>query len=73
MENKEQDGFDSGRGSSSNPIVLPEVIVYGKRPLPWYKRAINGVAKFVNDEIFLNKNNVRVKNARAHPKAMDAV
>lgn len=73
MENKEQDGFDSGRGSSSNPIQLPEVIVYGKRPLPWYKRALNGVAKFVNDEIFLNKDNIRVKNARRHPKAMDAV
>lgn len=73
MENKEQDGFDSGRGSSSNPIQLPEVIVYGKRPLPWYKRALNGVAKFVNDEIFLNRNNIRVKNAQRHPRAMNAV
>lgn len=73
MENKEQGGFDSGRGNFSNPIQLPEVIVYGKRPLPWYKRAIDGVAKFVNDEIFLNKNNIRVKNAQRHPKAMDAV
>lgn len=73
MENKEQDGFDSGRGSSSNPIQLSEVIVYGKKPLPWYKRALNGVAKFFNDEIFLNKDNIRVKNARRHPKAMDAV
>lgn len=73
MENKEQDGFDSGRGSSSNPIQLPEVIVYGKRPLPWYKRAFNGVAKFVNDEIFLNKDNIRVKTARRHPRAMDAM
>lgn len=73
MKNKEQDGFDSGRGSSSNPIQLPEVIVYGKKPLPWYKRALNGVAKFVNDEIFLNKDNIRVKNARRHPRAMDAV
>lgn len=73
MENKEQDGFDSGRGSSSNPIQLPEVIVYGKRPLPWYQRAWNGVTKFVNDEIFLNKGNIRVKNAQRHPKAMDAV
>lgn len=73
MENKEQDGFDSGRGSSSNPIWLPEVIVYGKRPLPWYNRALNGVAKFVNDEIFLNKDNIRAKNARRHPRAMDAV
>lgn len=73
MANKEQDGFSSGRGSSFNPIQLPEVIVYGKRPLPWHKRAWNGVMKFVNDEIFLNKNNVRVKNARAHPKAMNAV
>lgn len=73
MENKEQDGFDSGRGNSSNPIQLPEVIVYGKKPLPWYKRALNGVAKFVNDEIFFNKDNIRVKNARRHPRAMDAV
>lgn len=73
MANKEQEGFDSGRGTSSNPIQLPEVIVYGKRPLPWYKRTLNGVAKFVNDEIFLNKDNIRVKNARRHPRAMDAV
>lgn len=73
MENKEQDRFDSGRGSSSNPIQLPEVIVYGKRPLPWYKRTLNGVAKFVNDEIFLNKDNIRVKNAQRHPRAMDTV
>ena len=73
MENKEQEGFDSGLGSSSNPILLPEVIVYGKRPLPWYRRALNGVAKFVNDEIFLNKNNIRVKNAQRHPRALDAI
>lgn len=73
MKDKEQDGFDSGRGSSSNPIQLPEIIVYGKKPLPWYRRAINGVAKFVNDEILLNKNNIRVKNARKAPKAMDAI
>ena len=73
MENKEQGEFDSGRGSSSNPIALPEVTVYGKKPIPWYKRAVNGIAKFVNDEILLNKDNVRVTNAQRYPEAMKAV
>ena len=34
---------------------------------------MDGVAKFVNDEILLNKNNVRVKNAQKAPRAMDAI
>ena len=71
MENKEQDGFDSGRGSYSNPIALPEVTVYGKKPIPWYKRAVNGIAKFVNDEILLNKDNVRVTNAQRSHEGME--
>ena len=73
MENKEQVGFDSGRGSYSNPIALPEVTVYGKKPIPWYKKAVNGIAKFFNDEILLNKDNVRVTNAQRYPEAMKAV
>lgn len=37
------------------------------------RNVLSGVGNFVNDEILLNKNNIRVKNARKHPKAMDAI
>ena len=47
--------------------------MYGKKPLPWYRRAVDGVTKFINDEILLNKNNVRVKNAQKAPRAMNAI
>lgn len=36
-------------------------------------RVASGVGNFINDEIFLNKGNVRVKNAQAHPEVMDAI
>lgn len=35
--------------------------------------ALSGIGNFVNDEIFLNKGNIRVRNARAHPDAMNAI
>lgn len=80
-ENQEYPGFDSGIGTESNPIQLPEVIVYGKRP-SWFERNIlnpinrgfiRPVGKFINDEIFLNKDNIRVRNAQRNPEAMNAV
>lgn len=72
-KNSQSSNSQSKRGSESNPIELQEVVVYGKRP-SWFKRnIINPVGRFINDEILLNKNNIRVKNARKHPKAMDAI
>ena len=39
----------------------------------WGYNALDGVGKFVNDEILLNKNNIRVRNAINHPDAMNAI
>lgn len=71
MDNTEQEGLNSGIGTPFHPIQLPELVVHAN--MPWYKRAWKGFTNFVNDEILLNKNNIRVKNAQAHPKTMDAV
>lgn len=67
------DTFPAGHeGAPDNPIQLQEVVIT-KDIRPWWKKAIQGTAKFFNDEILLNKNNIRVKNAQKHPRAMDAV
>lgn len=34
------------------------------------RRAMNKVGDFVNDEIFLNKGNIRVRNAQQHPEGL---
>lgn len=34
------------------------------------RRAIDGIGNFINDEIFLNKGNIRVKNAQRHPEGL---
>lgn len=34
---------------------------------------LNGVGNFINDEVLLNKGNIRVKNAQANPEVMDAI
>ena len=61
MDNTEQEGLNSGIGTPFHPIQLPELVVHAN--MPWYKRAWKGFTNFVNDEILLNKNNIRVKNA----------
>lgn len=34
------------------------------------RRAINGVGNFINDDISLNKGNIRVRNAQRHPEGL---
>ena len=35
--------------------------------------ALDRTGRFINDEIFLNKNNIRVRNAQRHPEVMNAI
>lgn len=51
--------FPSGHpGALDNPIRLKPVTVVGHKP----KSFLNRVGQFINDEILLNKDNIRVKN-----------
>lgn len=34
------------------------------------RRAMNSIGDFINDEVFLNKNNIRVRNAQQHPEGL---
>lgn len=53
------DTFPSGHPAApDNPIRLEPVIVTGRRPKSFLDRA----GQFINDEIFLNKDNIRVRN-----------
>lgn len=53
------DTFPSGHpGAPDNPIRLKPVTVVGHKP----KSFLDRVGQFINDEILLNKDNVRVKN-----------
>ena len=55
------DTFPSGHpGAPDNPIRLKPLIVIGHRP----KSFLDRVGQFINDEIFLNKGNIRVRNYR---------
>lgn len=51
--------FPSGHpGAPDNPILLEPVTVVGHKP----KSFLDRVGQFINDEILLNKDNIRVKN-----------
>lgn len=52
--------------------TLPEVTVQAKK-LNWIEKQLNKTKRFINDEVLLNKDDVRVKNAQKSPQAMDAI
>ena len=41
--------------------------------MPWLNRGIDAFGNFVNNEILLNKNNIRVRNAQNNPEVMNAI
>ena len=41
--------------------------------IPWLNKGVTSFGNFVNDEILLNKDNVRAKNAHDNPEVMDAI
>lgn len=61
LTSKRQNGntFPSGHpGAPDNPIRLKPTTAIGRRP----KSVLDRVGQFINDEILLNKGNIRVRN-----------
>lgn len=76
-------GGDSGSGSGSDmrflvgssnvPSWVPSFSRWTEENIPWFNRASDTVGKFVNDEIFLNKDNNRVISAQKYPELFKAL
>lgn len=71
--------------SISNPILKNLSFTYNTpewvRPfnqwanenIPWLNKSMTSFGNFVNDEILLNKDNIRAKNAHDNPEIMDKI
>ena len=67
-------GSGSGGGGSHNvPEWARSFYRWTNKNIPWLNRGIDAFGNFVNDEILLNKNNIRVRNAQNNPEVMDAI
>lgn len=67
-------GSGSGSGGSSDvPEWARSFNRWTNENIPWLNRGINAFGNFVNDEILLNKNNIRVRNAQNNPEVMNAI
>lgn len=67
-------GSSSGGGRSHNvPEWARSFIRQTDENIPWLNRGIDAFGNFVNNEILLNKNNIRVRNAQNNPEVMNAI
>lgn len=76
-------GGDSGSGSGSGmrflvgssnvPSWVPSFSRWTEKNIPWFNRVSDTVGDFVNDEIFLNKDNNRVISAQKYPELFKAL
>lgn len=58
---------------SSVPDWVPSFYRWTEENIPWFNKVSNTVGDFVNDEIFLNKDNNRVISAQKYPELFKAL